>query len=571
MSITKIQKVKSLKKIVAYATQSHKTNSDLITTYKCNVNSIERDFEDTLLDYHSRKKKIHKELSSRMIIQSFDKHDNVTPKEAHQYGLEFAENYLKGKHQFLLVTHTETDNIHNHIIFNDISFDDLKHFDSKRENSLNRLRFENDKVSEKYNLNIIEKGRKNNKYLAYQEYAVRVKGKSFKSQLEDAIDKNIEFATDYKDFLRLMKEDGYDSKQGKYLAFQNPKSSKYMRTKTLGINYLESSIKYRIENKEYQPIKSNIIEKEWIDKTTEKFKNNKGLERWATIQNINYLNEINAYIYKEKVSLEEYSQIKTGAKELFKILGEELNKLDKDIYSLEKMAGTFKGYEECHVVMSHYKSIKDKDQRAAYKKENYKTFKIFDSIKKNINKLKVEYGINDEAELQNKLSAFKIDRNLMYESLNANNKERLQELIEQKTSFQERHEMESDIKNLVSSFEKEINKLDKDIATLEKLAGTFEEYKGFYDTMVSYKSMEDKEQKAEFKKDNLSLFKEYDVVLNKIETLKDVYDIKDEAELQYKLSIFKTDRNLMEESLNTNIKERTKELEEQQKKKEQEL
>ena len=40
MSITKIQKVKSLKAAVKYSVQNHKTNSDLITTFECSLESI---------------------------------------------------------------------------------------------------------------------------------------------------------------------------------------------------------------------------------------------------------------------------------------------------------------------------------------------------------------------------------------------------------------------------------------------------------------------------------------------------------------------------------------------------
>lgn len=72
-----------------------------------------------------------------------------------------------------------------------------------------------------------------------------------------------------------MQKEGYEHKQGKYLSFMNPKSGKFMRTKTMGFNYLESSIKYRIENKSYSPIKTSIINRKWIDKSQEKFKNNK--------------------------------------------------------------------------------------------------------------------------------------------------------------------------------------------------------------------------------------------------------------------------------------------------------
>ena len=81
-----------------------------------------------------------------MIIQSFDSDDNLTPEQVHQYGVEFADNYLKGNHQYTVITHIETDHLHNHIVFNDIDFNTLKMFDSKRANTLDRLREENDKI-----------------------------------------------------------------------------------------------------------------------------------------------------------------------------------------------------------------------------------------------------------------------------------------------------------------------------------------------------------------------------------------------------------------------------------------
>ncbi|HAC1903670.1 TPA_asm: relaxase, partial [Listeria monocytogenes] len=72
MTVIKIQKVKSLKAAVKYSVQDHKTNSDLITTFECSVESIERDFKNALMDYNEANNK-NRELTSRMIIQSFDK------------------------------------------------------------------------------------------------------------------------------------------------------------------------------------------------------------------------------------------------------------------------------------------------------------------------------------------------------------------------------------------------------------------------------------------------------------------------------------------------------------------
>lgn len=105
--------------------QDHKTNEELVTSYECSIDTIDRDFKSVLVDYNE-KNNSDKNLSARMIIQSFDSDDNLTPEQVHQYGVEFADNYLKGNHQYTVITHTETDNLHNHIIFNDIDFNKLK-------------------------------------------------------------------------------------------------------------------------------------------------------------------------------------------------------------------------------------------------------------------------------------------------------------------------------------------------------------------------------------------------------------------------------------------------------------
>ncbi|MCU4959818.1 relaxase/mobilization nuclease domain-containing protein [Bacillus cereus] len=253
-----------MKAVINYSMQPHKTNEELVTSYECSIETIDRDFKSVLVDYNE-KNNSDKNMSARMIIQSFDSNDNLTPEQVHQYGVEFADNYLKGNHQYTVITHTETDNLHNHIIFNDIDFNKLKMFDSKRVNTLDRLREENDKISEKYGLLIIEEGRKGRKkYLAFTEYVARSKKKPFKGKLEETIDKNISKSSSFDEFLSLMRKEGYEHKQGKYLSFMNPKSGKLMRTKTMGFNYLESSIKYRIGNKGYSPIKTNIINRQWI-------------------------------------------------------------------------------------------------------------------------------------------------------------------------------------------------------------------------------------------------------------------------------------------------------------------
>ncbi|QSX24478.1 relaxase/mobilization nuclease domain-containing protein [Priestia megaterium] len=427
MSIVKIQKVNNLRAFINYGTQEHKTNEELVTSYECSIETIERDFKSVLVDYN-QKNNSNKNMSARMVIQSFDSDDNLTPEQVHQYGVEFADNYLKGNHQYTVITHIETDNLHNHIIFNDIDFNKLKMFDTKRANSLHRLREENDKISEKYGLSIIEKGREGRKkYLSFNEYVARSKKKSFKANLEEVIDKNILKSKSYDEFLDLMKKEGYEHKQGKYLSFKNPKSEKFMRTKTLGFNYLEPSIKYRIENKDYSPIKTNIINKQWIDKSQEKFKNNKGLHKWATKQNINYLHELSSKLYEQNISLSEVNEIEENKATLINSFEKQLLNIDNEIFKLKKMKDCFQTYKNSHSLIMAYKKSEDKMK---FKQENYNKFKEYDVAKRNINYLKKYYNITDESELHYELSLMTKERNLFYESLGREQEEQIKERIQ---------------------------------------------------------------------------------------------------------------------------------------------
>ena len=46
----------------------------------------------------------------------------VTPEQALEIGIKTAERLLKNQYQYIVATHTDKDNIHNHIIFNNIIY-----------------------------------------------------------------------------------------------------------------------------------------------------------------------------------------------------------------------------------------------------------------------------------------------------------------------------------------------------------------------------------------------------------------------------------------------------------------
>ena len=115
MAITKTHSIKStLNLAIQYICNPDKTDGTLlVSSFACLPETADIEFEWT------RRQAIDKGNSlGRHIIQSFSPEDNITPEQAHEIGMKLAEQVLGGKYEFVLSTHTDKQNIHNHIIFN---------------------------------------------------------------------------------------------------------------------------------------------------------------------------------------------------------------------------------------------------------------------------------------------------------------------------------------------------------------------------------------------------------------------------------------------------------------------
>ena len=83
--------------------------------------------------------------------------------------------------------------------------------------------------------------------LRFAEWDAHRKGTSWKAKLKAAIDTAIPQAKDFDDFLRLLQEQGYEAKRGKYVSFRAPGQERFTRCKTLGEAYTEEAIIERIK------------------------------------------------------------------------------------------------------------------------------------------------------------------------------------------------------------------------------------------------------------------------------------------------------------------------------------
>ena len=82
------------------------------------------------------------------MIQSFAVGE-TTPEEAHKIGMELAQAVLGGKYEFVLTTHVDKDHLHNHLIFNAVSFVDYKKYHSNKQ-SYHAIRRTSDRICKEH-------------------------------------------------------------------------------------------------------------------------------------------------------------------------------------------------------------------------------------------------------------------------------------------------------------------------------------------------------------------------------------------------------------------------------------
>ena len=82
--------------------------------------------------------------------------------------MQLAKEILGGKYEFVLTPHIDKGHIHNHLIFNAVSFTDHKHYHSNKR-SYHEIRRISDRLCKEHGLSVIVPGRdKGKSYIEHQ-------------------------------------------------------------------------------------------------------------------------------------------------------------------------------------------------------------------------------------------------------------------------------------------------------------------------------------------------------------------------------------------------------------------
>jgi len=356
MAVTKTHPIKStLKAAIDYICNPAKTDGSLlISAYGCSAETADIEFAWT------RRHAIDKgENLGRHLIQAFAPGE-VTPEEAHQIGLELAKEILGGKYEFVLTTHTDRGHIHNHVIWNAVSFADHKHYHSNKR-SYYEIRRTSDRLCKEHGLSVIVPGQEKGK--SYVEHQAIRNGTSYKAKLKVTIDRLLPACADLEDLFHRLQEEGYEIRRGKYISCRASNQERFTRLKTLGIDYTEEALTARIAGRT-RPSKCPRVQDDRIQRIAVIQGNQSpGLQHWAKLQKLKEGAKTLNYLAEH--GTDSYEALDRRLAELNATVDASLASIkavEGRIAELNLIAKYSATYRKCRPVYNRYRKSDDKEK-----------------------------------------------------------------------------------------------------------------------------------------------------------------------------------------------------------------
>ena len=428
MAVTKIHAIRTtLGKAVKYICNEHKTDEKvLITSFGCAPETVEYDFKFSLLKTKDRGKNLAYHL-----IQSFAPGE-TTGEEAHRISRELADRLLQGKYSYVLATHVDRQHIHSHIIF--CAADNIeykKYHDCKK--TYYHIRNLSDKICAEHNKSVIKDFKETGK--TYSEWYHDKKGDSWKAQVKRDINESIKAARTYEEFLQLMRDKGYEihgetfgEGSAKYISFRPFRKDRFVRGRagTLGPEYTKERIKERIEEKEQSPILKLLknygkVPTELVNIPEWKLSESIGLSKYQDKTNLKRV----AAMYAELGDLG--LQSKEALQDRIKELAIQARSDKRTISGIEKKIREFnqiltfaKRYVENKKYGNNYEKSKDKER---YEREHDYQLRLFEGAKSWLKNSGIDPATLKIRDIEEHLHKLETDKNALYASYQAKQKE----------------------------------------------------------------------------------------------------------------------------------------------------
>lgn len=427
MAITKYKVIKkNLEAAINYVKNGEKTEHGILIS---GINCLP---ETAYTQMMLTKKNFHKE-GGRLgyhFIQSFNGKE-VSARQCNDIGMELAESLWGDKYQVLVCTHTDKENVHNHIILNSVSFvDGSKYNNSNVELAL--VRETNDELCRKYRLSVIETDKANKEKDIARSRIKNYNRNSGKMELiKNDIDEAIKEARKYQEFADFLAYKGYYiKKSGDSISISTPYYNRNIRlARAFGEDYTFENIKNRIYYKNYQFKEDKVYKVKiyegvkidpfllehshfyrwyvhflyvlgklppkihYIERTPEYYKeidkfsklcdelsliSSKDLKSIEDAQNLRtqYLEEVSPLKAQKEIYMKLYNKTdnaadKTILKARINILNEDIERINRKIQTCRKIISKAeKGEKEDWIIQKRFQDNKERSEKEATKTKN---------------------------------------------------------------------------------------------------------------------------------------------------------------------------------------------------------
>lgn len=349
-----------------YGKNPEKTESGkYISSYECDPATVAAEFLLAKASYKAmtgREQKKGEDVLCYQIRQSFYPGE-ITPEEANRVSYELAMRWTKGRHAFIVTTHTDKEHIHSHIYYNSTTLDCTRKFRNFWGSSF-ALRRLSDRLCLENGLSIVEnpKPRSKSKFRNYGEWmAGRKRPLTYQDRLRAAIDTALaKRPADFPEFLSLMEQAGYEVKQRRgAVSFRAPGQERFtrLRSDTLGDDYGEADIKAALSGSRQRPGQPRQKVSLAIDIQSKLQGKGPGYERWAKVFNLKQMAAALAYLQDNGLTdYEQLEQKATAATERFHKLSDQIKSTEAALHTNMELKAATVQYAKTRPVFEKYKA-----------------------------------------------------------------------------------------------------------------------------------------------------------------------------------------------------------------------
>lgn len=299
-----------------------------------------------------------RDVLSYFLLQSF-RPGEITPEQAHHMGYQLALEFTGGNHAFVVSTHIDREHIHTHIEFNSTNLECTGKFRNVK-NSYLLLQKISDRLCQEHGMSVITSPK--GKGAHYAQWKEEKKGTSYKANLRQMIDRVILESRSFEEFLSKMRSEGYEVSTHGLLKFRATGQERFTRSRTLGTEYSEESLREKIYGKIKVPVpdrkKVNLL----IDIQNKLAAGKgKGYEYWAKVFNLKEAARTLNFLTEAGIS--DYAQLEQKEAEVsvrFQEISGRMKRLEGRMAEVADLKYHIIRYSKTRETYRKYRQAKDK-------------------------------------------------------------------------------------------------------------------------------------------------------------------------------------------------------------------